>query len=112
MEPSETYSFPQALDELRRSDKNIRCGGYGVRNRRLTFTFASTRRVDMTGFDMEEKDFRSGRQWSVRDQGQGFKGHQRSHRLCSATTSKIFLNVCHYIYILFKKTQKVEFQKY
>lgn len=74
MEPSETYSFPQALDELRRSDKNIRCGGYGVRNRRLTFTFASTRRVDMTGFDMKEKDFRSGRQWSDRDQGQGFKG--------------------------------------
>lgn len=83
-----------------------------MRNRRLTLTFASTRRVDMTGFDMEEKDFRSGRQWSVRDQGQGFKGRQRSDRLCSATTSKFFLNVCHYIYILFKKTQKVEFQKY
>lgn len=103
MEPSETYSFPQALDELRRSDKNIRCGGNGVRNQRLTLTFASTRRVDMTGFDMKEKDFRSGRQWSVRsgrqwsvrDQGQGFKGHQRSYRLCSATTSKFFLNVCH-----------------
>lgn len=62
MEPSETYSFPQALDELRRSDKNIRCGGYGVCNKRSTFTFASTRRVDMTGFDMKEKDFRSGRQ--------------------------------------------------
>lgn len=112
MEPSETYSFPQALDELRRSDKNIRSGGYGVRNQRLTLTFASTRRVDMTGFDMKEKDFSSGRQWSVRDQGQGLKGHQRSYRLCSATTSKMFLNVCYYIYILFKKTQKVEFQKY
>lgn len=76
------HNFPQALDKLRRSDKNIRCGGYGVCNKRSTFTFASTRRVDMTGFDMKERDFRSGRQWSVRDQGQGFKGHQRSYRLC------------------------------
>lgn len=100
MEPSETYNFPQALDKLRRSDKNIRCGGYGVRNRRLTLTFASTRRVDMTGFDMKEKDFRSGRQWSVRDQGQGFKGHQRSYRLCSATTSKFFFK-CLSLYLYF-----------
>lgn len=103
MEPSETYNFPQALDKLRRSDKNIRCGGYGVRNKRSTFTFASTRRVDMTGFDMKEKDFRSGRQWSVRDQGQGFKGHQRSYRLCSATPSKrIFKCLSLYLYFIQK----------
>lgn len=62
---------------------------------------------------MKEKDFRSGRQWSDRDQGQGFKGHQRSYRLCVLQPPpNFFLNVCHYIYILFKKTQKVEFQKY
>lgn len=102
MEPSETYSFPQALDELRRSDKNIRSGGYGVRNQRLTLTFASTRRVDMTGFDMKEKDFRSGRQWSVRDQGQGFKGHQRSYRLCVLQPPPFFLK-CLSLYLYFIK---------
>lgn len=86
-----------------------------MRNRRLTLTFASTRRVDMTGFDMKEKDFRSGRQWSDRDQGQGFKGSKvtRGHTVSVLQPPpKFFLNVCHYIYILFKKTQKVEFQKY
>lgn len=59
---------------------------------------------------MKEKDFRSGRQWSVRDQGQGFKGHQRSYRLCSATTSKMFFKCLSLDLYFIKKPQKVEFK--
>lgn len=83
-----------------------------MRNQRLTFTFASTRRVDMTGFDMKEKDFRSGRQCQSEIKVKGSKvtrGHTVS---VLQPPPKFFLNVCHYIYILFKKNQKVEFQKY